>query len=169
MSLILDALKRLDREKSYRRTRTGNIAVEILRPDRTFPGKRIRLYFAAVFLTAIAAAAVTYGMIAGFGFSSKSSPPARVNPTPLSQEVAPSSPSHEPAREARDKVSRVDPKVLNPAENRAESKNPAISGPLPSPTPAGAKPSNHKIAAPLLPVNQSVRLEAISARYPQKS
>jgi len=156
MSLILDALKKLDREKSSRRARTGNIAVEILRPDRIFPGKRIRLYFAAVFITAIAAAAITYGMIAGFGFSSKSSPPARIDPAPLSQAVAPSSPTHEPAREARDEMSRVDPKVLNPAENRAESKSPAISGSLPSPTPAGAKPSNPKIAAPL-PSGEPVR------------
>jgi len=156
MSLILDALKKLDREKSSRRARTGNIAVEILRPDRTFPGKRIRLYFVAVFLTAIAAAAITYGMMAGFGFSSKSSPPARVNPAPLSQEVAPSPPSHEPVREARDEMSRVDPKVLNPAENSAENKSPAISGPLASPVPAGAKPPKQEVAPPP-PSNEPVR------------
>ena len=160
MSLILDALKKLDREKSSRRTRAGNIAVEILRPDRAFPGKRIRLYFVAVFLTAIAAAAITYGMMAGFGFSSKTSPPGRVNSAPPSQEVAPPVPSREPIREARDEISRVPPKVLNPAESRAErrteTKSPAISGPPPSSGPAGAKPSNQEVASPL-PSSEPVR------------
>ena len=148
MSLILDALKKLDREKSSRRTRTGNIAVEILRPDRTFPGKRIRLYFAAVFITAIAAAAITYGMMAGFGFSSKSSPPARINPPSPSQEVAASAPSREPIREVRDEISRVPPKIQTPAENRADSKSLATSGPQPSPGPASAKPSKPEVAPP---------------------
>jgi hypothetical protein len=148
MSLILDALKKLDREKSFRRIRTGNIAVEILRADRTFPGKRIRLYFVAVFLTAIAAAAITYGMIAGFGLSSKTSPPGRVSPSPPSQEVAPPASSREPVREDRDEITRVPPKVLNPAESRAESKIPAISGPPSSPAPVGAKPSNQEVALP---------------------
>jgi len=152
MSLILDALKKLDREKSSRRTRTGNIAVEILRTDRTFPGKRIRLYFVAVFLTAIAAAAITYGMMAGFGFSSKTSPPGRLSPPPPSQEVAPPAPSREPVHEAREEISRVFPKVLNPAESRAErraeSKSPVISGPPSSPGPAGAKPSNREVIPP---------------------
>ena len=160
MSLILDALKKLDREKSSRRTRTGNIAVEILRPVRTFPGTRIRLYFVAVFLTAIAAAAITYGMIAGFSLSSKSSPPGRVNPPLPTQEAKPSPPSGEPIREARDEIGRVDPKAPDPAESgaerRAESKSPAISGPPPSPGPAGAKPSSQEVAPPL-PSSEAVR------------
>jgi len=125
MSLILDALKKLDREKSSRRNRTASIAVEILRPDRPRSGKKIPLYFAAVSLTAIAAAALTYGMIAGFGFPSKSSPPAPVNLPPPSQEVAPPPASREPVREARDEISRVPPKIQTPAESRAESKDPA--------------------------------------------
>jgi general secretion pathway protein B len=148
MSLILDALKKLDREKSSRRARTGNIAVEILRPERTFSGKRIRLYVAAVFLAAIAAAAITYGMMEGFGFSSKSSPPARVNPPPSSQEVAPPAPSREPIREAQDEIRRVDPKIPSSAERGAESKNPAISASPPSPGPVSAKPSRPEVAPP---------------------
>ena len=40
MSLILDALKKLDREKSTRRDRTANIAADILGPDLPRPGKR---------------------------------------------------------------------------------------------------------------------------------
>ena len=42
MSLILDALKKLDREKSSRRNGTANIAVEILRPDAPVPRKESR-------------------------------------------------------------------------------------------------------------------------------
>jgi type II secretory pathway component PulC len=53
-------------------------------------------------------------------------------------------------------MSRVDPKILNPAENRAESKSPAISGPPPSPVPAGAKPANQEVAPPP-PSNEPVR------------
>jgi hypothetical protein len=148
MSLILDALKKLDREKSSRRNRTASIAVEILRPDRPRSGKRIPLYFAAVSLTAIAAAALTYGMIAGFGFPSKSSPPAPVNLPPPSQEVAPPPVSREPIREARDEISRVPPKIQSPAENRAESKDPGVSGPPPSPGQADAKPPSQEVAPP---------------------
>jgi hypothetical protein len=155
MSLILDALKKLDREKSSRRTRTGNIAVEILRSDRPRPGRRIGLYFAAVSFTAIAAAAITYGMIAGFGFSSKSSPPVLVSPPLPSQEVSPPPLSREPVREARNEISQVPPKIQGPAESRAESKSPAISGPPPSPGPIVGKPPSPEVAPP--PSREPVR------------
>ena len=148
MSLILDALKKLDRERSSRRSRTGNIAVEILRPDRPRPGRRIRLYFAAVSFTAIAAAAITYGMIAGFGVSSKSSPPAPVNPPPPSQEVSPPPPSREPIREARDEISQVPPKIRSSTESGASSKGPAISGLPLSPGSAGARPPSPEAVPP---------------------
>jgi len=160
MSLILDALKKLDREKSSRRNRTGNIAVEILRPDRPRRGKRVGLYFVAVSFTAIAAAAITYGMIAGFGSPSKSSPPAHGNPPPPSQEVTPPPPSREPVREARDEISRVPPKIQNPAESRVESradrsaegkasrKSREISGPPSSPAPIVAKPPSPEAVPP---------------------
>ncbi len=59
MSVILDALRKLDREKSSRRNGTANIAVEIIRPDLSRPGKRVSPYLAALSLTAIAAAAIT--------------------------------------------------------------------------------------------------------------
>ncbi len=60
MSVILDALKKLDREKSFRKSMTANIAVEILRPDLPRLGKRFPHYFATIFLTAMAAAVITY-------------------------------------------------------------------------------------------------------------
>jgi general secretion pathway protein B len=123
MSLILDALKKLDREKSSRRNGTANIAVEILRDDLPRPGKRIPVYFVAVSLTAVATAAITYAVMMEFGFLSKSSPPAPVNPPAPSQQVAPLPPSHEPVRDTRDEISRVPPKI----QNHAESKTPATS------------------------------------------
>jgi len=92
MSVILDALRKLDREKSSRRKGTTNIAVEILRPDLTHPGRRIPIYIVTVAVAAIAAAAITYGVMSEFGFLPKSSPPtSKAVPAP-SQQVAPDSP-----------------------------------------------------------------------------
>ena len=92
MSVILDALRKLDREKSSRRKGTANIAVEILRPDLTHPGRRIPIYIVTVAVAAIAAAAITYGVMSEFGFLPKSSPPtSKAVPAP-SQQVAPDSP-----------------------------------------------------------------------------
>jgi hypothetical protein len=102
MSLILDALKKLDREKSSRRDGTANIAVEILRADKPRPGKRMLRYFAALSITAAATACVTYAVIAGFGILSKSSPPATVSPPAPGQQVASSLPSQEPVGDSRD-------------------------------------------------------------------
>jgi general secretion pathway protein B len=119
MSVILDALKKLDREKSSRRNGTTNIAVEILRPDLPRPGKRIPVYITTVSLTAIAATAITYAVMLEFGFLSKSSPPTPVNLPAPSQQVASVPLSSEPASDARDGISRVPPKI----QNHAESKN----------------------------------------------
>jgi len=129
MSLILDALKKLDSEKSFRRNKTVNIAVEILRPDLPRPGKRILLYFAAVSLTAVATAAITYAVMVEFGFLSKSSPPAPVSSHTPSQQVAPTPNLPEPVRDARDEISRVTPKIQSPAKGKSptKSKSPAES------------------------------------------
>ena len=88
MSVILDALKKLDREKSLRRSGTANIAVEILRPDPPHPGKRVQMPLVIVALTTVVTAALTYAVVE-FGFVSKSSPPAPMNPPASSQQVAP--------------------------------------------------------------------------------
>jgi general secretion pathway protein B len=145
MSVILDALRKLDREKSSRRSEVANIAAEILRPDLPHPGKRIPLYIATVSLTAIAAVVITYAVIVEFGFLSKSLPPAPANPSAPRQQVEPaslesgvpsaSSPpvpakppvarqqvapvplSREPVRDGRDEISRVPPKIQSPVES----------------------------------------------------
>jgi len=154
MSVILEALKKLDREKSSRRSRTANIAVEILRSDLPRPGKRILLYFAAV---SLATATITYAVIVEFGFFSKSLPPAPVKPPAPSQQVAPSPPqsgfpskslssgpvnppaqsrqvapaplSRELVRDGQHEASRVPPEIQTPAERQspAESRTPATS------------------------------------------
>jgi general secretion pathway protein B len=134
MSIILDALKKLDREKSSRRTGTANIALEILRPDHARPQK-IPVYWVAIPLTAIVTIAITYAVIVQFGFLSKSSapgptkppasgqqaapapmnsdaslkspPPLLVTPPVPGQKAAPAPPSPEPVRDTRGEPSRT--------------------------------------------------------------
>jgi len=151
MSVILDALKKLDREKLSRRGGMANIAVEILRPDPHRPVKRNSLYFAVISLTAVATVAITYIAMVKFDFVSKSSlpppghppelservasapvefgslskslPPAPVSPPASSQQISPTPLSTEPVRDARDEISRIPLKRQRPDEN----KSPAIS------------------------------------------
>ncbi len=123
MSVILDALKKLDREKSSRRNGTANIAVEILRADLPRPGKRVPRYAAIAFLTAFATAAVTYGVMVKGGFLSKSTPPPAVNPAAPRQEAAPAPPSSEPVPSARDEINPEPPNTQAPVK----SKKPATS------------------------------------------
>jgi len=153
MSVILDALRKLDREKSSRRKGTANIAVEILSPDLTRPGKRIPVYIVTVAVAAIAAAAITYGVMSEFGFLSKPSPPATKTIPAPSQQPAPASPKsgapsklslpapvnppaaskqipasvlRVPVRDTQEELSKVPPKVQSPAETKppVETKTP---------------------------------------------
>ena len=118
MSLILDALKKLDREKSSRRSGNANIAAEILRPSIPRSGKRIMLLFTAISLTAIAAAAITYAAMVGFGFLSKSPSSSPENLPAASQKESPALLSREPVHEARDERSRVQPKIEDQADTK---------------------------------------------------
>jgi general secretion pathway protein B len=118
MSVILDALKKLDREKSSRRSGTADIALEILSPDLLRPGKRIPLYVAIALLTSIATAAVTYTVMVKSGFLSKSPPPAAMNPPALNQQVAPVPIPSEPARDTRYQRSPVPPKIQSPVKSK---------------------------------------------------
>ena len=118
MSVILDALKKLDREKSSRRNGTANIAVEILRPDLPRPGKRVPLYAAIAFLTALATAAITYGVMVKGGRLSKSSPPLAMNPPVPNLEVAPVTLPSEPIRSTPDETIPVPPKTQTPVKSK---------------------------------------------------
>jgi general secretion pathway protein B len=118
MSVILDALKRLDREKSSRQSGTANIAVEILRPDLPRRGKRAPLYVAIAFLTAIVTAAITYGVMVKGGPPSKPSPPLAMSSPVPNPEAAPVILPSEPIRRARDEVIPVPPKTQTPVKSK---------------------------------------------------
>ena len=129
MSLILDALKKLDREKSSRRNGTSNIAVEILRPDPTRPAKGIPLYLLVVALTAVVTAAITYAVVK-FRFLSKPSPPATLHRPSMSPESAP-----DPLHSAKSSSSET---IQSPAPGQPAGPTPQNSGfqAKPSPPPA---------------------------------
>jgi len=135
MSVILDALRRLDREKSSRHGGTANIAVEILRPALSRPGKKIPRYVVAVSLTAIAAAAITYVVMSEPGPLPKPSPPVSVShPGPI-QQAAPAPLSREPVRSAQDEIGRLPQKIESPA------------GSKPTETPSGEKKVERNVAS----------------------
>ncbi len=118
MSVILDALRKLDREKSSRLSGTAHIAVEILRPDLPRPGKRIPRASAIAFLTCIATAAITYGVMVKGGYLSKSSPPTVMNPPAPVQQGARIPISSEPVYGASDEIKPVLPEIEVPMKNR---------------------------------------------------
>ena len=118
MSVILDALRRLDREKSSRRGGTANIAVEMLKPDQSRPRNKIALYAAAVSLTAVVAAASTYVLMSEPGFLPRPSPAASVShPAPI-EESAPAQVSREPVRKDQEEISRLPQKIESPAGSK---------------------------------------------------
>ncbi len=96
MSLILDALKKLEREKSLRRSEGINIARDILQPDRGPSRKKPVFLFIGILLTAVAASAVTYTMV-GFSVPPEPSPPAPAA-APVALAVESSSPQGLPAQ-----------------------------------------------------------------------
>jgi len=114
MSVILDALRRLDREKSSRRGGTANIAVEILKPDQPRRWQKIVLYAIPVFLTAIAAAAITYVLMSEPVPLPRPSQPVPVShPAPV-EEPAPVPVSHERIPKAQAEISRLPQKIERP-------------------------------------------------------
>jgi general secretion pathway protein B len=134
MSVILDALKKLDREKSSRRDGTPNIAVEILRSDWPRPRRRILLYFVAV---SIATAAITYGVVAEFGFLLKSSPQTPAS-LPASNQLGSS------ALSEFGSLSESSPPTLMNSPASTKQASPAPSEPAhlrPSPLPAVTTPT----------------------------
>jgi len=133
MSVILDALKKLDREKSIRRNGTANIAVEILKADASRPGRKVQRYAVIAFLTAFATAAITYGVMVKDG-PSKSTPPPAVNPPVPRPEAAPVPFSSEPVPSVRDEISPEPPKA-----------QPAVKGKKPATSLAGKKGDETKI------------------------
>jgi hypothetical protein len=144
MSVILDALKKLDREKSFRKNMAANIAVEILKPDLTRPVKRVPRYLVTIFLTAVAAAVITYFTMVGFlpkplptapvspsassqrvtpapmeiQLPSKTSVPAPLTPPASTQHVTPAPISREAVKEVQEEINRKGPNPQPPAESK---------------------------------------------------
>ncbi|HSR10446.1 MAG TPA: hypothetical protein VLS90_03310, partial [Thermodesulfobacteriota bacterium] len=81
MSLILDALRKLDREKSFLKKRNPNFVEGVLRPEAHRPQSRILPIAAA----SLCAAALTFALTVGIVYLNKPAPPpaapAAANPT----------------------------------------------------------------------------------------
>jgi hypothetical protein len=86
------------------------------------------------------------------GLPSKSSPPAPMNPPVPSQPVAPAPLSKEPARDTRDEIGRVSPKIQAPAESKSSK--------------TAASPSNGSVTTlPSLKLSAIVWYEDPSKRF----
>jgi len=132
MSHIYEALKKLDRETSSRRFGWGPIGKEILKPGPPRPRKRIASYLIPVLLTAVATAAVTYGVTLTSDFLWKSKLPTPGISSAPSSQVAQISPGEAEAA-----------KTLPPSPNSQIAKIPPgeggatkISPPEPAKSPA---------------------------------
>lgn len=183
MSVILDALKKLDREKSIRQPSTANIAVEILRPDLPRPENRFFRYFAPILLTAIGATLITYFTMVYF--LKKSSPPASMissatsqrvisspeesnvhlksmTPSP-SQPMEPASVYREPLHETRKEMGQVAPKMEVPPQSKVSGENKVLSESKPIPAPLEEK----KADAPVISEKKDILPGKVPEKVPQ--
>ncbi len=136
MSLILDALRKLDRQKSLSRKGPVDLAASILSPDASIPRKKWRFYLAAVSLTAVVTAGITYLAVVGLGSWGKSSPLPSAKLSPSSKQVTPATPEPDPhlkvSPPAPEKsslaITRVPPVAPGPAIG-AKSSPPSITAP----------------------------------------
>ena len=194
MSLILDALRKLDREKSSRRKGGPNIASEILRPDSPRARERTFRYIIAFSLTALVTAGLTYAVVVGVGFRGKpSSPEPTLSPGPNQPAVAapaesgpsskssPSTPASPPV--LRKQAAAVTAQTGSPGKpsSPATARPPAPPKPTEAAPPtavAGEKPSSpiseppsapRQQVAPVPPPGEPVRdVRSEPARAPAK-
>ena len=150
MSVILDALKKLDRENLFRRSGTPNIATEILRPDPPLSGKRIPKYAVVIALTAVTAAALTYAVVS-FRFVFHSSPSTPAAPVASPQQTTP------PPMDPGSSMLKASPPAPtnSPASSRQAGSVPSNADSLPKsspPAPPSPSASNQQVApAPVSP------------------
>ncbi|MBM4339406.1 MAG: hypothetical protein FJ110_07660 [Deltaproteobacteria bacterium] len=163
MSVILDVLKKLDREKPSRKEQPPNIATEILSADLPRPKRRIPLNVIIVSLTAVVTAGITYVLVKESGLltkpsptvqpgpsgtsrqakpapvevnvKKKSSPPLPVGPAEPVQKVAPTPSLRESVRETKEDAPKVVPKTEVAPEKKAIEvpKPPVESKPISAP------------------------------------
>jgi len=158
MSLILDAMKKLDRERSSRRRRVSNIASEILRTDQSHLRSRMPLYVIIVLLTAIVTAVFTYFISTESPTLSKS-PPA-LPPPSISTESPPSTgekilPEPKPTelvKESREEIRQEAPKIKKQTEESIPS------------SPKKAKQDVVPEEVPLVPEKKKAPIEPIQER-----
>jgi hypothetical protein len=134
MSLILDALKKLDRQKSRIRKGTDNFAASILNGDAPPHGKKWRFFVAAVFLTAAVTAVTTYLAVVGFDSGKKSPSLSSAKFSPSGEQVTSAAPEpgalkiSPPAPEKSFLASReVPPAAEEPV--KAKSSSPRVKAP----------------------------------------
>jgi len=127
MSLILDALRKLDRHKSLTRKGTDDLAAFILNLDTLPPGKKWGLFLAAVSLTAAVTAAVTYLAVVGFGSWEKTSSLPSAKLPPSSEQV--SRATLEPDPEKNSLAGRQSPPAAPEPGAREKSSPPSIAAP----------------------------------------
>lgn len=151
MSSILEALKKLEEEKSARRAGDGNIAGKVTRPGRR-PRPR-PWWFLPALMAAVAGIAMlaTFALMGGFSPRRGASPPvatATVQPqppaaapaaTPAPLAPAPPVPPNSgtlPTRQARTAVARPAPQVALPGQTATAATAPQQATPPPAEKPA---------------------------------
>ena len=150
MSEILDALKKLDREKAARRSGTADISVEILAPGLPRSGKKLRRHIAIVCFTAVVAAAITYAVVVTLRVSPEPAPPARIGP-PAPAQQAPSA-VREPAPPTKSDPSAVIHRSVPKQQPAPAPREPESSSESPSPAPVSSAPPVQQVApAPVEP------------------
>jgi type II secretory pathway component PulC len=116
------------------------------------------IYFTAIFLTAVATAAITYAVI------SKTPPPAAIDPAAPSLQVTSAPLSHGTVRDARDEIIRDPAKMQAPIESKrpVETKKPAE---IKKPTESEKQPVEVKIP-PFSSSEEKMSPEVISKEAP---
>jgi hypothetical protein len=176
MSVILDVLKKLDRQKPFRKDQAPNIATEILRPDIPRPKRKIPVNIIIISLTAFVTAAMTYVLVKELGLLSKPSPYVRpsvpgpslkVKPAPVEvnlqkkpspsiplsppdpvQKVTPTSPPHESVPAKKEDIPKVVPKAeIIPEKKVLEAPKAPVESKPSSPPPEERKPTQSVIPA----------------------
>ena len=125
MSLILDALKKLEQERAARRQNASDIAFDIIQPEQVKPRREILIIAGAVAFTILAAAAAAYTLVTVLD---KSTPVSAVAPLANQQvNAVPSSTSAPPAPlelPASPKAENAPQKQVSQPDRKTEKKPP---------------------------------------------
>lgn len=181
MSVILDALKKLDREKSLRRPATANIHLEILRPDLPQPENKIFRYGVIILLTAIGTGVITYFTLISFMKESpppspmiSSAPSEKVIPAPQESDLplktsappkvdSPAPVYRDPLQGTRKEISQAPTKIEGSQQSKGSIEDKGLSEGIPPPIPLGEK----KTSQTVLPEKQETHDKSGTSKDPQ--